>query len=135
MNRKSYRRERLIAESRHTASMFLSPVVFALRTRPLRWERPDKNSTCGIKSSSKRMWIVAKTPAVFDGSFRERSEMCEPDGYPSICCASISRLNAIRRSSATAAKYAQWPRSVSVHARSAGMALARLERTIFKRLK
>src|SRR5882724_11578702 len=36
MNRKSYRRERLIAESRHTSSMFLSPVVFALRTRPLR---------------------------------------------------------------------------------------------------
>src|SRR6266576_45805 len=36
MNHKNYRRLRLITIPRHTASMFLSPVSFALRTLPLR---------------------------------------------------------------------------------------------------
>src|SRR5260370_1281826 len=36
MNHKNYTRVRLTAIRRHTASMFLSPMSFALRTHPLR---------------------------------------------------------------------------------------------------
>ena len=36
LNHKSYRRPRLKAIQRHTASKFLSPASFALRTLPLR---------------------------------------------------------------------------------------------------
>ena len=80
-------------------------------------------------SIRKNRRMVAKETACRGGEGQERTFQA------SICWASMSRLNEMRRSKATAAKYAQCPRSNSVQTCMEGTIRATVERRKFKILK